>query len=120
MIKKIDSIDEVSGLAVKGQRERSKSKGQKEDPDVSSSNTCYYSRKLGHVNKNCIKYKEMLKKKGGKDSDGASRKADQVEVVEQADKDPCDVLTAQSGKYKYSDAWLLDSGFICHMCPKRE
>ena len=54
----------------------------------------------------------MLKKKGGKDSDGAStsEKSDQVGVVEEADEDSCDVLTAESGKGKYSDAWLLDSG----------
>jgi len=46
----------------------------------------------------------MMKKKCGKDSDGANRKADQAKIVEQADKNPCNVLTAQSGKFKYSDA----------------
>ena len=36
-----------------------------------------------------MKYKEMLKRKGGKNSDGASisRKSDQAGVVEDADED---------------------------------
>jgi len=29
-------------------------------------------------------------------------------------------LTAELGKDKYSDSWLLDSGCTYHMCPKRE
>ena len=47
-----------------------------------------------------MKYKEMLKRKDGKDFDGASSsgKSDQAEVVEEADEDSCDVLTAESGK----------------------
>jgi len=51
-----------------------------------------------------MKYKEMLKRKGEKDSDGAStsEKSDQAGVVEDADEDSCDVLTAESGKCKYS------------------
>ena len=49
----------------------------------------------------------MLKKKGSKDSNGdsTSGKKGQAEVIE----GPCDDLTAESGKGKYSDAWLLDS-----------
>jgi len=68
-----------------------------------------------------MKYKEMLKRKGGKDSDGVSTsgKSNQAGVVEEADEDSCDVLTAESRKGKYSDAWLLDSGCTNHMCPKR-
>jgi len=47
-----------------------------------------------------MKYKEMLKRKGEKDYDGASisEKSDQAGVVEKADEDSCDVLTAESGK----------------------
>ena len=43
----------------------------------------------------------MLKKKDGKDSDGASIsvKSEQVGVVE-VNKNPCNVLTAQSGRAK--------------------
>ena len=69
-----------------------------------------------------MKYKKMLKRKGDKDSNGASTsgKSDQTGVVEEANKDSCDVLTADSGKDKYSDAWLLNSGCTYHMCPKRE
>jgi len=40
-----------------------------------------------------MKYKEMQKRKGGKDSDGVStsRKSDQVRVLEEADEDACDL-----------------------------
>ena len=64
----------------------------------------------------------MLKKKSGKDTDGAniSEKSEQVDVIEETDKNPCDVVTTQLGKGKYSDAWLLDSGCTYHMYPKRE
>jgi len=59
-----------------------------------------------------MKYKEMRKRKGSKDSDRAStsRKSDQIVVLEEADEDARDVLMAESRKGKYSDAWLLDSG----------
>ena len=44
-----------------------------------------------------MKYKEMLKRKGEKNSDGTStsEKLDQAGVVEEADKDSCDVLTTE-------------------------
>jgi len=32
-----------------------------------------------------------------------------VRVVKETDENSCDVLTAESEKDKYSDAWLLDS-----------
>ena len=50
-----------------------------------------------------MKYEEMLKSKRGKDSDGVSTsgKLDQVGVVEEANENSCDVLTAKSGKDKY-------------------
>ena len=53
-----------------------------------------------------MKYKEMLKRKSGKDSDrtSTSGKSDQAGVVENAYEDSCDVLTAESEKDKYSDA----------------
>ena len=52
----------------------------------------------------------MLKRKSGKNSDGATtnEKSDQVMVVKEADEDSCDILMDESGKGKYSDAWLLD------------
>jgi len=55
-----------------------------------------------------MKYKKMLKRKGDKDSDGTntSGKSDQVGVIEEADEYLCDVLTAESGKYKHSYAWF--------------
>ena len=59
-----------------------------------------------------MKYKEMLKRKVGKNSNEASTrgKSDQAEFVKKADENSCDVLTAELGKGKYSDALLLDSG----------
>jgi len=66
LMKKTDSMEEASGLFVKGQRERSKSRGPKRDPEASSSFFCYFCKKPGHIKKKCMKYKEMLKRKGGK------------------------------------------------------
>ena len=111
-MKKTDSTEEASELFVKGQRGRSKSRGPKKNPEASSSFSFYFCKKPGHIKKNCMKYKEMLKRKGGKDSDGVSpsEKSDQARVIEGAYDDACDVLTAESGKGKYSDTWLLDSG----------
>jgi len=76
----------------------------------------------GTSKKNCMKYKEMLKKKGCTDSDGAStsEKSEKVSVVEEADENPCDVLITHSGRGKYLDVWLLDSRCTYYMCPKRE
>ena len=96
LMKKTDSIDKASELVVQGQRGRSQSRKPKRDLKASNSFACYFCKKPGHIKKNCMKYKEMLKKKGGKDSDGASGKVAQVRVVKQADEDSCDVLTAQS------------------------
>jgi len=62
----------------------------------------------------------MLKKKGGKGYDGASEKADQARIVEQANENQWNVLIAQLEKGKYSDIWFLDSGCTRHVCPKRE
>ena len=61
---------EASGLLVKGQRGRSKSRGPKRDQEASNSFTCYFCKKSEHIKKNCMKYKKMLKKKDSKDSDG--------------------------------------------------
>jgi len=69
-MKKTDFTEEASGLVVKGQRGTSRSREAIKDPSVSSSNACYYCRKPGHIKKNCFKYKEILKKKGGIHIDG--------------------------------------------------
>ena len=68
--------------------------------------SCYFCKKPFHIKKNCMKYKEMLKRKGGKDSDGVSTsgKSDQAGIIEEVYEDSCDVLTAESEKDKYSDA----------------
>jgi len=62
-------MKDASGLVVKGQKGISKNRGAKRDPEVSNSFSYYFCKKLGHIKKNCIKYKEMLKRQGGKDSD---------------------------------------------------
>ena len=71
LMKKTDSTEEASKLFVKGQRGISKSRGSKKDPEASSNFSCYFCKKPWHINKS-MKYKEMLKRKDGKDSDGAS------------------------------------------------
>ena len=71
-MKNIDYTEKVLGLFVKGQRRRSKSRGPKRDSEASNSFSCYFCKKPGDIKKNCIKYKEMLKRKDDKDSDGAS------------------------------------------------
>jgi len=62
----------------------------------------------------------MLKKKDDNDTDWAStsEKSEQTSAIEEANENPCNVLTAQSKKEKHFDAWLLDSGCTDHMCPK--
>jgi len=83
LLKKTDSTEEASGLIAKGQRGRSQSRGPKRDPKASSSFACYFCKKVGHIKKNYMKYKEMVKKKGDKDSDRPSNsgKSDQAGVV---------------------------------------
>jgi len=73
------------------------------------------------IKKNCMKYKKILKKGGSKDSDRAStsEKSDQAGIVKEVDENPCDVLTAKSGKGNYSDAWLLDSGCTHTTCAQK-
>ena len=95
-MKKTNSTYEASTLVGKGQGERLKSRGLKRDLEAFNSFACYSCRKPGRIKKNCMKYKEMLKKKCGKNSDGVStsRKSEQTGVVEEADENPFDVLIA--------------------------
>ena len=90
-MKKTDSTKEASGLFVKGQKGRSKSRGSKKDPEASNIFSYYFYKKPKHIKKNCMKYKKMLKRKCDKDSDGTSTsgKSDQAGVVEEADEDSC-------------------------------
>jgi len=85
LMKKTESAKEASGLVVKGQKRRSKSKESKRNSGASNSISCYFCKKPGHIKKNYMKHKEILKRKGGKDSEGASAsgKSDQARVVEQ-------------------------------------
>jgi len=53
--------------------------------------------------KNCFKYNEMLKKKGGLGADGAStsgKQSNQGSVAEEAIEESCDALSVNSGKGK--------------------
>ena len=72
LMRKMNFTEKASGLLVKGQKGRSRSRGPKRDPSTSSSNAYYYCRKSELIKKICFKYKEMLKKKGGKDTNEAS------------------------------------------------
>ena len=63
LIKKTNFTEEDSGLVINGQTGRSKIKGPKRDLDASSGNACYYCRKSGHLKKNYMKYKKMLRRK---------------------------------------------------------
>ena len=105
-------MEETSGLFVKSQRGRSKSRGSKRDPKASNSFSYYFCKKSRHIKKSYMKYKKMLKRKGDKDSNGASTsgKSDQTGIVEEADENSCDVLTAESGKGKYLDLGYLTQG----------
>jgi len=89
LMKKTISTEKASGLFVKDQRGRSKSRRSKRDSEASSSFSYYFCKKSEHIKKNYMKYKEMLKRKGDKDSDGASTsgKSDQVGIVKEADED---------------------------------
>jgi len=67
----------------------------------------------------------MLKKRGGSGSDGAStsrKQTSQAGIDEKAIEEPCDVLSMNPGrgKWRFSDAWLLDSGCTYYMCPRKE
>jgi len=57
LMKKTDSMEEASGLFVKGQRGRSKSKRPKRDPKASSSFSCYFCKKPGHIKKKLYEMK---------------------------------------------------------------
>jgi len=51
LMKKTDSTEEASGLFVKNQRGRSKSKGPKRNLKASSSFSYWFCKKLGHIKK---------------------------------------------------------------------
>ena len=61
-------------------RESTQSRGHKRDAEASKSFACYFCKKPGHINKYCMKYKEILKKKDGKnsDKDSTSGKSDKL------------------------------------------
>ena len=78
------------------------SRARVEDQRAGASNRffCYFCKKPGHIKKNCMKYKEMLNRKGDKDSNRAStsRKSDQAGVVEEADEGSCNILRLSQEK----------------------
>ena len=60
--------------------------------------------------KTCSKYKEMLKKKGGLRSDGAStsgKKTNQAGVVKEEVEKSCDVLSVNLGRGKKFLGYLV-------------
>ena len=61
------------------------------------------------MKKNCFKYKELIKKKGGSKADEAStseKQSDQADVAKEPVEELCDVLSVNpnKGKGRYSDA----------------
>jgi len=54
LMKKTDSIDEASGLVVKGQRDRSQSRGPKKNPSASSSMLTTTGENQGTLRKNIL------------------------------------------------------------------
>ena len=106
-MKRTDSKEEsTSGLmaSVNNKKGKGKSKSSGEGGESSSARVCYWCKKSGHIKKDCFKFKEHMKKKGG--SDSTKGKGDFAGTVD--DMDPCDVLTAESGGERLSDSWLLD------------
>ena len=51
LMKTTDSTEEASRLFVKGQRKKSESRGPKRDPEASSSFSCHFCKKPGHIRK---------------------------------------------------------------------
>ena len=61
------------------------------------------------MKKNCIKYKEMLKKKGGPEADRAStsgKQSNQAGIAEETVEEPFDIMFVNQdrGKGRFSDA----------------
>ena len=106
LTKKTDSTKEASRLFIKAIGEDQRAGDPKGIQRLLAVSLTTFVRNQGTSRKKYIKYKEMLKRKDNKNSDGAgtSGKSDQVRVVEEVDEDSCDVLTAELGKDKYSDA----------------
>ena len=67
------------------------------------------------MDKNCFKYKEMLKKKGGLGSDETStsgKQKNQAGVAKKVVEEPCDALSVDlgRGKGRFLDACYLTRG----------
>ena len=77
-IRQMSQNNDSTEKALRSQRGISKSRGLKRDPEASSSFACYFCKKPGYIKKNCMKYKEILKRKGEKNSDGASTMKSQI------------------------------------------
>jgi len=75
-------------IGCQGPEERSQNRRPERDLETFSSFAYFFCKKSGHIKKNCMKYKKMLKKRGNKDSDRAStsEKSDQADVIEEADE----------------------------------
>ena len=107
-MKKIDFTGKASGLVVKEQRERSQSRGSKKGTKTFSENfDSYYCKQPVHMKKTCSKYKEMVKKKGGLGIAGAStsgKQMNQAGVAGETAEEPCNVLSVNLGKERFSKA----------------
>ncbi|CAA7036221.1 unnamed protein product [Microthlaspi erraticum] len=101
-----DTYNQAAGLFVSGGRghrrdnKKFSSKGPKPD-DV-----CNYCKEIGHWKSDCPKKKK-------KQSEFAA-------VAEGDNMSEEDIALVAAGDTHQSDAWVLDTGASCHMCPRRE
>jgi len=93
LMKKIDSTKKASGLVVKGQRGSSQSRRPKRDSEASSSFTCYFLQNTRAYQEKLYEIQETLKKRVSI-LIGRVPVESQINSVEEADANPCDVLTA--------------------------
>ena len=94
--------------------------GLKRDPEASSNFVCYFYKKPGHIKKNYINYKEMLRKKDGKNSDVAntSERPDQAGIIKQANENSYDVLSSIRIKVSTKMLGYSTGGDTYHIFPK--
>lgn len=78
--------------------------------------TCHWC-KLGHIKKSYHRYKEFIKK-NIRSTDDTKGKGNHARVVKELEY-PCDVLTAESGRGKYTDTWLLRLKVHISYMPKK-
>ncbi|KAK0579981.1 hypothetical protein LWI29_034466 [Acer saccharum] len=121
---KIEKKDNVENLFVRGRQlvknhnnnSNNKNKGRSKTPNHRSqsrnrngSRKCYFYGKEGHIKKYCYEFKKKMQDKTQSDGDAA---------VASKSYEPSEVLAVSIEDR--SSEWILDSGCLFHMCPKKE